>query len=73
MNAMLVMTRKAGEKIHIGSGVTITVVEVRGSKIRLGVDAPDDVPIFKAELNDLLVRIGAEPDPPAAHELERAW
>jgi carbon storage regulator len=73
MNAMLVLTRKAGEKIHIGSGITITVVEVRGAKIRLGIDAPEDVSIFRAELNDLLARIGAEPDAPAAHELERAW
>jgi carbon storage regulator len=73
MNAMLVLTRKAGEKIHIGSGITITVVEVRGAKIRLGIDAPEDVPIFRAELNDLLARIGAEPDAPSVHELERAW
>jgi carbon storage regulator len=72
MNAMLVLTRKAGEKIHIGSGITITVVEVRGAKIRLGIDAPDDVPIFRAEFNDLMARIGVEPDAPAAHELERS-
>jgi carbon storage regulator len=72
MNAMLVLTRKAGEKIHIGNGITITVVEVRGSKIRLGIDAPEDVPIFRAELNDLLARIGTEPDALAAHELEPA-
>jgi carbon storage regulator len=73
MTAMLVLTRKAGEKIHIGSGITITVVEVRGAKIRLGIDAPEDVPIFRAELNDLLARIGAEPDAPKAHEFERVW
>ena len=47
---MLVLTRKPGEKIHIGSGITITVVEVKGNKIRLGIDAPEDVPIFRAEL-----------------------
>ena len=69
---MLVLTRKPGEKIHIGTGITITVVEVRGNKIRLGIDAPEDVPIFRAELDAFLARIGAEPDAPAAHELERA-
>ncbi len=63
-NAMLVLTRKAGETIHIGSGITITVVEVRGAKIRLGIDAPDNVPIFRAELNNLLARIGTESDVP---------
>ena len=35
---MLVLTRKPGEKIHIGFGITITVVEVKGNKIRLGID-----------------------------------
>ena len=60
---MLVLTRKTGEKIHIGSGITITVIEIRGTKIRLGIDAPDDVPIFRAELNDFfLASIGAEPE-----------
>lgn len=58
---MLVLSRKLGEKIHIGSGITITVIEVKGSKIRLGIDAPDHVPIFRAELNDFLGRIGTEP------------
>ena len=67
---MLVLTRKAGEKIHIGSGITITVVEVRGAKIRLGIDVPEEVPIFRAELNDLLARIGNEPDAPVGHELQ---
>ena len=70
---MLVLTRKAGEKIHIGSGITITVVEVRGGKIRLGIDAPEEVPIFRTELNDLLARIGTEPDAPAGHELQATW
>jgi sRNA-binding carbon storage regulator CsrA len=41
--------------------------------IRLGIDAPEDVPIFRAELSDLLARIDAEPEAPASHELERAW
>jgi carbon storage regulator len=62
MDAMLVLTRKPGEKIHIGSGISITVVGVQGNKIRLGIDAPEDVPIFRAELNDFfLASIGAEP------------
>lgn len=56
---MLVLSRKPGEKIHIGAGITITVVEVNGGKIRLGIDAPKEVPIFRAELSYLLDRIGA--------------
>ena len=70
---MLVLTRKPGEKIHIGSGITITVVEVKGNKIRLGIDAPEDVPIFRAELNNFLARIGTDPAEPASHELASAF
>ena len=70
---MLVLSRKLGEKIHIGSGITITVVEVKGSKIRLGIDAPDDIPIFRAELNNFLARIGTEPAESARSERPRSW
>jgi carbon storage regulator len=73
MNAMLVLSRKPGEKINIGSGITITVVEVRGNKIRLGIDAPENVPIFRAELNDLLAEIGTDAGEPADHELVGAF
>ena len=70
---MLVLSRKPGEKINIGSGITITVVEVRGNKIRLGIDAPEDVPIFRAELYDLLAKIGVDAGEPAEHELAQAF
>ena len=70
---MLVLSRKPGEKIHIGSGITITVVEIKGNKIRLGIDAPEGVRIFRAELNNLLARIGTEPAEPAIRELASAF
>jgi len=60
MNTMLVLTRKSGEQIHIGQDITITVVDVGGNRIRLGIDAPEAVSIFRAELNGFLGRIGAE-------------
>jgi carbon storage regulator len=47
---MLVLSRKPGEKIIIGSGITLTVVEVRGDRVRLAVDAPPDVRILRSEL-----------------------
>lgn len=47
---MLVLSRKGGEKIHIGEGIVLTVVEVRGNVVRLGIDAPEDVPIVRDEL-----------------------
>jgi carbon storage regulator len=45
---MLVLSRKPGEKVIIGNG--ITVVEVKGNSVRLGINAPDDVRILRAEL-----------------------
>ena len=66
---MLVLTRKLGEKIHIGPNITITVVDVKSNQIRVGIDAPMDVTIFRAELSHLLNRIGTETPEGAAHEV----
>ena len=49
---MLVLTRKPGEKIHIGADITIIVVNVKGTKIRLGIDAPKDLTVLRAELKE---------------------
>ena len=67
---MLVLSRKPGEKIHIGTGITITVVEINGNRIRLGIEAPDDVPVFRAEIYDLMAKIGTEPAESGSRELE---
>jgi carbon storage regulator len=47
---MLVLTRKIGEQIRIGDRITVRVLEVRGSQVRLGVDAPADVRIYREEI-----------------------
>ncbi|MFN8535285.1 MAG: carbon storage regulator CsrA [Dehalococcoidia bacterium] len=47
---MLVLTRKAGESIVIGGDVELTVLEIDGDHIRLGIQAPRTVPIYRAEL-----------------------
>jgi carbon storage regulator len=47
---MLVLTRKPGEKVVIGNGITVTVMEVTGNKVRVGIDAPDQVRILRGEL-----------------------
>jgi carbon storage regulator len=47
---MLVLSRKPGEKVVIGGGVTVTVVEVQGNRVRVGIDAPDHVRILRGEL-----------------------
>lgn len=47
---MLVLSRVRGEKIVIGDNVTITVVDVKGDKVKLGIEAPRDVPVHRLEV-----------------------
>ena len=47
---MLVLTRKAGEEFVIDGGIRITIVHVVGKRVRLGIDAPQDIRIQRAEL-----------------------
>src|SRR5437764_13461802 len=47
---MLVLSRKLGEKIYINDNICITIVDIDRGKIRLGIEAPRDVPIFRQEL-----------------------
>ena len=47
---MLVLTRKLGEVIRVGDAVTVRVLEVKGSQVRLGVEAPADVRIYREEV-----------------------
>ena len=47
---MLVLTRKLNEQIMVGDNVVITVVDIRGDKVRLGIDAPRDVPVHRREI-----------------------
>lgn len=47
---MLVLSRKLGEKIYISDNICITVVDIDRGKIRLGIEAPRSVPIFRQEL-----------------------
>ena len=47
---MLVLSRKPGEQVVIGNDITITVVEVQGNRVRVGIDAPEQVRILRGEL-----------------------
>ena len=57
---MLVITRKKNETIVVGGEIEITVVEIRGDKVRLGIKTPADVPVHRQEVYDAIKR----PDPP---------
>ena len=47
---MLVLSRRPGESVTIGDGIVVTVLEVRGDVIRLGVDAPRSIAVHRSEL-----------------------
>lgn len=47
---MLILTRRPGESLWIGDGIKITLINVEGNQIRIGIKAPDDVTILRSEL-----------------------
>ena len=53
---MLVLSRKKNESIIINDNITIVVVEIRGDKVRLGVEAPKEVPVHRREVFDAIKR-----------------
>ncbi len=53
---MLVLSRHRDESVRIGDDVVVTVVDVRGDKVRLGISAPSDVPVHRQEVYDAIAR-----------------
>lgn len=56
---MLVLSRHRSQEIVIGDDIVVTVVDIRGDKVRIGVSAPKDVPVNRREIHD---RIHGEQD-----------
>lgn len=63
---MLVLSRKKNESIVINNDITIVVVEIRGDKVRLGVEAPKEVPVHRREVYDAIKR--NETEQPAVND-----
>lgn len=51
---MLVLSRKLNESVVINDNVTITIVEIRGDKVRLGIKAPREIPVHRQEVYDMI-------------------
>ena len=58
---MLVLSRKKGESIVISDSIVVTVVDLRNGKVRLGVEAPKEVPVHRKELQDKINSQGKKP------------
>jgi carbon storage regulator len=68
---MLVLSRQRDESIMIGDGIVITVVDIRGDKVRLGIQAPTEIPVHRKEVWEAIQRenlreMGHDPDDPPA-------
>ena len=76
---MLVLSRQRDETIMIGDDVQITVVDIRGDKVRLGITAPKSIPVHRKEVYDAIQRenrsateLGPEDIPPDAKRVNQA-
>ena len=70
---MLVLSRQRDESIMIGDNVEITIVDVRGDKVRLGITAPREIPVHRREIYDAIQRekaAGAAPEKAPAEQPE---
>jgi len=53
---MLVLTRKKNESIIIGDNIVVTIVDIRGDKVRMGIDAPTEIPVHRREVYEAIQR-----------------
>ena len=59
---MLVLTRKPGQSIFIGDGIEVSVLSVTGEKVRIGIAADRDIPIYRNEVHERMKEERAESD-----------
>lgn len=60
---MLILSRKRGEKIHIGDKITVEILDVRGDQVQVGIDAPRSIPVHRHEIYE---EIQGDQEPPQA-------
>ncbi len=73
---MLILTRKVGQKLRIGEDIEITILDVKGRQVRVGIVAPKGVPIFREEVLERIEEenVRATQHIPDANELDKlSW
>mgnify|MGYP003818736773 CR=1 FL=1 len=60
MNLMLVLSRKKGQSIIIGNDIEISVIDIQGEQVRLGINAPGNVKVYRKEVYDEIIRENRE-------------
>ena len=60
---MLILTRKAGESLMIGDDITVTVLDIKGNQVRIGIHAPRDVPVHREEIFNRIEQDTDQPKP----------
>lgn len=63
---MLVLTRKSNQSIMIGDDIEVSVLSVMGDKVRIGIQAPQDIPVFRTEIYLEIHRDDPQRSPPSA-------
>ena len=66
---MLVLSRKPGESLAIDKNITVTIVEIRGDKVRLGIDAPKNIKVHRQEVADAIAAKLTEGSNPVTESL----
>ena len=69
---MLILTRKLGERITIGDDITIDLLEIKGSQVKLGIKAPESVSIHRQEIYERIRRENLESSKVSESDLSRA-
>ncbi len=72
---MLVLSRHRDESIMIGDDVVVTIVDIRGDKVRLGIEAPQSIPVHRQEVYEAIQRENrraAQTDPNATRDVQPA-
>lgn len=66
---MLILTRRVGETLNIGDDVQVTVLAIKGNQVRIGVNAPKEIPVHREEIYERIKKEkAAAPDHPGAEK-----